>query len=667
MSLLSFGIHCMMTNLELFNTKTSAMENRASPNNEQTANKPSIIRRSCDQCRMRKIRCDGGTPCSNCRSARVDCNYSRIAPRTSAVRQRIQVSENYGEKIDAISRDVSDIKSLLAGLGVSRTAAIPSLEEHRPAPAPQKKGDEHPRGQDVPRSIPLRQWDHSSHIITFIKSVVQEGTSAYPNSEWDDTITSLKSLVDALENPQSARKLASPELTVNILEGTPSVPNLEAVLGILRWAKEHSSDFRISWICRFLPLDKFLDICTKVWFGVGEPSLPEKIIANSFIAYVSAEYSVVHGDIRYRSYCQHHRSLVEVVTAMTLGSLYMVEEGRVSHAWILISNAMTACQTLGYHRADRYSGGDKDMQTQLFWAVYTYENSLSLRLGRCSGIRDSDITLPIERNQHRAIRLGRIQGKVYNQLYSPEGLASADDVRGEAAEGLAQQVQAIIDESQADVAVALSRNTGIDEDPARVIYLHCDLVCQSSLMGMILKAIPSSTDTGAMDRCVTVARNTLDLHEQCMKLVNGCKDPLLIKRYISWAILHTPFFPFSIVFENAIRHANADDLDRLDRFSASFMSDSVDNEGATHPYRLYELLSQAARLCVQLSPTSAHSSSTAPSSGDMTMEDLGINNLSDGRAGDVMLDRGRDELFSIGDWFQGNQQFLQLLHEDISY
>jgi len=51
----------------------------------------------------------------------------------------------------------------------------------------------------------------------------------------------------------------------------------------------------------------------------------------------------------------------------------------------------------------------------------------------------------------------------------------------------------------------------------------------------------------------------------------------------------------------------------------------------------------------------------------MTMEDLDTKILPDGRAGDVMLDGGRDGLFSIGDWFQGNQQFLQLLHEDISY
>ena len=135
----------------------------------------------------------------------------------------------------------------------------------------------------------------------------------------------------------------------------------------------------------------------------------------------------------------------------------------------------------------------------------------------------------------------------------------------------------------------------------------------------------------------------------------------------SRAILHTPFFPFSIVFENAIRQAYMDDLDRLDRFAASFKSDNVNSEGATHPYRLYELLSQAARLCVQLNPTSAHSSSTVPSSSDMTMEDLEGNNLPDGRAGEVMFNGGRDELLNIGDWFQGNQQFLQLLHEDISY
>ncbi|KAM0497072.1 hypothetical protein ACHAP8_006965, partial [Fusarium lateritium] len=52
-------------------------------------------------------------------------------------------------------------------------------------------------------------------------------------------------------------------------------------------------------------------------------------------------------------------------------------------------------------------------------------------------------------------------------------------------------------------------------------------------MSMVLRAIPASRNTDPIDSCVTVARNTLDLHGQCMKLVDGCRDPLLMKRYIS--------------------------------------------------------------------------------------------------------------------------------------
>ncbi|KAM0378604.1 hypothetical protein ACHAPY_006302 [Fusarium culmorum] len=424
------------------------------------------------------------------------------------------------------------------------------------------------------------------------------------------------------------------------------------------------------------------ETCTKVYFGVGEPTCAEVIIANSFLAYVFAEYAVIHGDSKHRDYCQFHRSSLgsallrlpllspasmELVAALTLGSLHMVEEGRVSHAWTLISNAMTLCQTLGYHRLGSYSGGDQEMQTQLFWAVYSYENGLSLRLGRYSGIRDSDITLVIEPSHHRAIRFGRIQGRIYSHLYSPEGLASTDDAREEAAGVLAQEIQSIIDETQADIAAALCQSSTVEEDPARVIYLHCDLVCQSSMMSMVLRAIPTPTGTDAIDSCVTVARNTLDLHGQCMKLVDGCKNPLLMKRYISWAVLHTPFFPFSIVFEHAVRHSNTDDLDRLDRFAASFKSGTVGHAAMTHPHRLYELLSQAARLTVQLGPTPQYDNSILSTSIDSVMVEPVTDALNDTSLEVMSLPIEQDTMFNIGDWFYSNQQFLRLLHEDIAY
>ncbi|KAM0396756.1 hypothetical protein ACHAQC_004273 [Fusarium culmorum] len=518
------------------------------------------------------------------------------------------------QKIDDISRGVSDIKSLLAGLNLDRIAPTRSSAQHYTTPS--LVGEGPLKGREVSRNSPPPQLDHSSHVINFIKSIVQRSTEGYTSPEWKDTISSLEGLVNVLEDPHPSRSSTFPGHTAGNQAENGSAPPLEAILEILRWAKAHATDFRISWICR-LPL-------------LSPASM-------------------------------------ELVAALTLGSLHMVEEGRVSHAWTLISNAMTLCQTLGYHRLGSYSGGDQEMQTQLFWAVYSYENGLSLRLGRYSGIRDSDITLVIEPSHHRAIRFGRIQGRIYSHLYSPEGLASTDDAREEAAGVLAQEIQSIIDETQADIAAALCQSSTVEEDPARVIYLHCDLVCQSSMMSMVLRAIPTPTGTDAIDSCVTVARNTLDLHGQCMKLVDGCKNPLLMKRYISWAVLHTPFFPFSIVFEHAVRHSNTDDLDRLDRFAASFKSGTVGHAAMTHPHRLYELLSQAARLTVQLGPTPQYDNSILSTSIDSVMVEPVTDALNDTSLEVMSLPIEQDTMFNIGDWFYSNQQFLRLLHEDIAY
>ncbi|GKU21467.1 unnamed protein product [Fusarium langsethiae] len=661
----------------------SGMEIRASPNDGSNPIRPAISRRSCDQCRARKIGCDRGTPCSNCSTARVDCTHSKIAIRTSTARQRVLVSEQYEQKIDDISRDVSHIKSLLTGLDLDRITSTRASTHHHTTPRVENPGVAKVplKDRDASQSSPPPQWDHSSHVINLIKSIVQQGTSGYASPEWKDTVSSLENLVNVLEDPHASRCPASTEHIASNRTGNGPAPPLEAILEILRWTKAHATDFRISWICRFLPLVTFQEICTRVYFGVGESTCAEMIIANSFLAYVFAEYAVIHGDSKHREYCQFHRSSLgsallrlpllsqasmELVAAMTLGSLYMVEEGRASHAWTLISNAMALCQTLGYHRLDGYSGGDKEMQTRLFWAVYSYENGLSLRLGRYSGIRDSDITLVIEPSHHIAIRFGRIQGRIYSQLYSPEGLASTDDARAEAAGILAQEIQSIIDETHADIATALCQSSTVEEDPARVIYLHCDLVCQSSMMSMVLRAIPAAGNTYATDSCVTVARNTLDLHGQCMKLVDGCKDPLLMKRYISWAVLHTPFLPFSIVFENAVRHSNTHDLDRLNRFAASFKSDTVNREAATHPHRLYELLSQAARLCVQSGSTLRYDDSVILTSSDSAMTEPGVADTpNDTSVEDMVLPSGQDTtleqdlLVFWGNQYESSDQFLR--------
>lgn len=83
------------------------------------------------------------------------------------------------------------------------------------------------------------------------------------------------------------------------------------------------------------------------------------------------------------------------------------------------------------------------------------EKGLSLRLGRASHIRDEDITLAWE-SDPKDIRAARIQGKVYDQLYSPSGLSRTQNERVVIAQSLVQELRSLIDEADAEIVVSFS-------------------------------------------------------------------------------------------------------------------------------------------------------------------------------------------------------------------
>lgn len=92
-------------------------------------------------------------------------------------------------------------------------------------------------------------------------------------------------------------------------------------------------------------------------------------------------------------------------------------------------------------------------QDSLFWTVYVMERGLSFRLGRASHIRDEEITLPIHPSALK-IRAAMMQGKVYDQLYSPVGLSRSQNERTHIAQSLVVELRTIIDEADAEIAVS---------------------------------------------------------------------------------------------------------------------------------------------------------------------------------------------------------------------
>lgn len=121
-------------------------------------------------------------------------------------------------------------------------------------------------------------------------------------------------------------------------------------------------------------------------------------------------------------------------------------------AWTYISSAVNHCQTLRYHRISNHPDPKQAMGNDLFLSVYKFEKGLALRLGRPSGIRDTEITLPVVCSGNRATRSARIQGQVYDQLYRLGGLSDFGE-RGRLARLLAEEVRGILMEIRAEISV----------------------------------------------------------------------------------------------------------------------------------------------------------------------------------------------------------------------
>lgn len=253
-------------------------------------------------------------------------------------------------------------------------------------------------------------------------------------------------------------------------------------------------------ISNILPLDRFADICRKVYFAVDDYSQIDFILANGYLSWIFGEHVISSGTTKdYNKYClmcrkNLHGALLrlplvlppsmETIAALALGvssalfiptincspslifcqTLTSVENSKATLAWTFISTAADFGQRLGYHRvrpssteAIHNDGPLRAAQERLFWTVHMLEKGLALRLGRASNIRDTEITIPRgELDGSWSTRLAMIHGHVHDWLYSPRGLSQPADERSSLAMTLAGEVRGLINETRAEILVSTS-------------------------------------------------------------------------------------------------------------------------------------------------------------------------------------------------------------------
>lgn len=73
--------------------------------NRHTDRKPGRISRACDQCRLRKSKCDGHMACGQCASADLVCVYSES--KRDRVRNELELVKQKADSYERILREIS--------------------------------------------------------------------------------------------------------------------------------------------------------------------------------------------------------------------------------------------------------------------------------------------------------------------------------------------------------------------------------------------------------------------------------------------------------------------------------------------------------------------------------------------------------------------------------
>lgn len=253
-------------------------------------------------------------------------------------------------------------------------------------------------------------------------------------------------------------------------------------------------------------------------------------------------------------------------------------------AWTYISTASRMSQAMGLHRiASKEEQGlnsEARQKAKLFWAMFILEKNLSLQLGRSSTLRDHDITIPLKHVRTafqiggslgvlspKWLQMSQIEGRVYDEIYSPDALQQAPNQRDARAMRLIADMNEITSNSNNSEAClhdfkrirpfsSLQWLIDIADDSLQAEFLRqrrhiagerlddvltqCEMVANLSLMCLIYRGMSAPGDNGPFhNECINTARQALAEHHKSMALIDS-SDIHLFDIFINWCV---PWYP----------------------------------------------------------------------------------------------------------------------------
>ncbi|KPM45557.1 hypothetical protein AK830_g946 [Neonectria ditissima] len=292
----------------------------------------------------------------------------------------------------------------------------------------------------------------------------------------------------------------------------------------------------------------------------------------------------------------------ENVLALTLVVIKAQNESKPMLCCTLVAAAASHCQMLGYHRETTYSNGrleNAENKRRIFWSLYLFDKNMSLILGHASKMQDFEIDaqypclsadparIAWDKWFTMAIKLARVQGQIFDRLYSASALKAPVAVREERISELDTVLrQWRVDFEQID---------GSRVNHPQVFALssgHWDIMYYSTRTALLRASSTSGTGSEITSECFHAARLSLESHLRCF---SGLKKSAIVsdKKFANWVLHSSSLCPFIVIFLHAIAATNLEDVHLLDEVVLTLQHVQ---EASTSSKRLYQICATFAQL-----------------------------------------------------------------------
>ncbi|KAE8161566.1 hypothetical protein BDV40DRAFT_313021 [Aspergillus tamarii] len=533
----------------------------------------------------RAVRCDRAVPCSNCRLSGIACEQANPRPRSET---RPRPERDLQEQIRCLEERLGSLEQQL------KTQR--SISEHRRNTVL----DEVPAGNEEAVPQPTDTACVYEGISSFTgqsilaRDVAQKTATSEGAGEHSNLKSSLDHLKTLLQTP--TRSPFATEYRMSRVPATQSLPTmdhllpLDLIIAILQEIKVNRPIF----LCSYAINDRTLveRLCQRVYFPTEPISTGHLAGMHGIILTLLKEFKIMGNPLSQKfdlkahiSTCeQNFNTLVESydvlaipsfesIFALIMGSIKAQDEAKPLLCSTFISAAASHCQMLGYHREIMYRGnntGNSENMRRVFWTTYVFEKHMSLYFGRASNMQDFDIDAqypaittdpavrPWDESFVMGIRLAKIQGEIYDKLYSAEASKDSHPERVQRVHGLAADIQQWYTEfKEIDASKVNNRHIfKISRDSWDILYY-------STFTSLLRTPITSGAACAELSsQCFRVARLSLQSHLRCFG--NFQTSSFHSKAdYANWVLLFSSFTPFIVIFLHAIAATSSDDIQLL--------------------------------------------------------------------------------------------------------